>query len=515
MQYITDLGTLLRERAAAHPDRVAIVSGDERIGYGEVDRRATRVANGLIAAGIKPGARIGLLDKNDPTYFELQFGCAKVGAVLVPINTRLAPAEIAYIVKDAGAEMLFYGPDFEPVIAAIAPEPGNVQRIRLGVAGRDGYEAWRERQSSAEPPDLGTPEDVVLQLYTSGTTGRPKGAQLSALGLLVSIPPFLGMGVLSERDVYLLAMPFFHIGGSAVAIMAIALGCPSVVVREVDPKALLDAIAAHRVTKTFLVPAVILFMLNAPSCAETDLSSLELILYGGSPIPVALLTRAMAVFKCGFGQVYGLTETSGTITYLAADEHDPAKTDRLKSCGRAIPDVEIRIVDEAGGEVPVGTVGEVICRASKVMKGYWNRPEETRRAMRDGWFYTGDAGYRDAEGFFYIYDRVKDMIVSGGENIYPAEIESALYGHPAIQDVAVIGIPDAIWGEAVKACIVLKSGATATADEIIAFARLRIGGFKVPRSIDFMTELPRNATGKFLKRTLREPYWQGRERQVN
>jgi len=515
MQDIVTLGELLRRRAAAHPDRTAIIIRDERVSYAETNRRANRVANGLIAAGLKPGARIALLDKNDANYFELQFGCAKAGMVLVPINWRLAPPEIAFIIADATSEMLFYGPDFAPVIAAIKGGLGNIATVPMGAGGRDGYEAWRDRQSDTEPAERGTPDDTVLQLYTSGTTGRAKGVQLTARGLQVSLPGFIDIGVCHDDDIYLLAMPFFHIGGSAMAILAVAMGCPSVVIRDLDPKGLLDAIAMHRVSLMFVVPAVILFMLNVPSVAETDLSSLRLILYGGSPIPVALLKRAMAVFKSGFGQMYGMTEAHGTITYLGAEDHDPDNTERLKSCGRAIPDVEMRVVDADGNAVPDGTVGEVVCRAAKVMKGYWNRPEENARAIRDGWFHSGDAGYRDRDGYYFIYDRVKDMIVSGGENIYPAEVENALYGHPAIQDVAVIGVPDETWGETVKACVVLKPGASATADELILFARQRIGGFKLPRSVDFLAEIPRNATGKFLKRALREPYWKGRDRQVN
>jgi long-chain acyl-CoA synthetase len=495
MQEITSLGELLRERAAAHPDRDAIIIGHERISYREADRRANRVANGLLAAGLKPGARIALLDKNDANYFELQFGCAKAGMVLVPINWRLAPPEIAFIVKDAKSAMLFYGPEFVPVVDAIKGELGNVPLVPVGVAGRDGYAAWRDRQSDAEPQTRTTPDDTVLQLYTSGTTGRAKGVQLCARGLLISLPGFEEIGVCRDDDIYLLPMPFFHIGGSAMAILAVATGCPSVVIRDLDPKVLLEAIATHRATLMFLVPAVILFMLNVPNIGDIDLSSLRLILYGGSPIPVALLKRAMAVFKCGFGQVYGMTEAHGTITYLGAEDHDPDNAARLKSCGRAIPDVEMRVVDGDDNEVPDGKVGEIVCRAVKVMSGYWNRPEENARTIRGGWFHTGDAGYRDADGYYYIHDRVKDMIVSGGENIYPAEVENALYGHPAIQDVAVIGVPDDKWGESVKACVVLKPGATATADDIIAFARARIGGFKLPRSVDFMTELPRNATG--------------------
>jgi long-chain acyl-CoA synthetase len=353
-------------------------------------------------------------------------------------------------------------------------------------------------------------------MYTSGTTGRPKGAQLTHHNLLCLTPTFVeSVGHWQVEDVSLVAMPLFHIGGSGYALVGFYTGCVNVLMREVDPKAILAAIEAHRVTKTFFVPAVILFLLNTPGCAETDFSSLQLIAYGASPIPLELLKRAMAAFKCGFGQVYGLTETTGAITYLAPEEHEPADSERLKSCGRAMPGVTLRVVDGEGKDVPPGTVGEVICATPQVMLGYWNQPEATRRSIRGSWFHSGDAGYLDAEGYLYIYDRVKDMIVSGGENIYPAEVESALYGHPAIQDVAVIGVPDETWGEAVKACVVLKPGAKADPEAIIAFARQRIGGFKVPRSIDFMTDLPRNPSGKLLKRILRQPYWEGRDRQVN
>jgi long-chain acyl-CoA synthetase len=517
MEPIRTIGGLARHQAKARPARTAIVFGEERISYGELDRRASQVANGLLAAGLKPGARIAVLDKNHPSFFELLFGAAKVRAVLVPVNYRLAAPEIAFVLEDAKAEMLFYGPDFTTLVSGIRAALPTIRHF-IPVAGDspDAYGAWRDRQSAKDPELPDQVEDVALQMYTSGTTGRPKGAQLTNRNLLCLLPIFVQeVGRWREEDISLVVMPLFHIGGSGYALTALYLGATDILLREVDPKAILAAIAFHRVTRIFFVPAVLLFLLNTPGCLETDFSSLKMIVYGASPIPLELLKRALKVFRCGFAQVYGLTETTGAITYLAPEEHDPDGTEKMKSCGRAFPDVEFRILDGAGRELPAGEVGEVVCRTPQVMKGYWNQPEANRRSIRDGWFYSGDAGYMDKEGYLYIYDRVKDMIVSGGENIYPAEVESALYGHPAIADVAVIGVPDETWGESVKACVVLKPGTKANPEEIIAFARERIGGFKLPRSIDFMTELPRNPSGKLLKRVLRQPYWEGQERQVH
>jgi acyl-CoA synthetase (AMP-forming)/AMP-acid ligase II len=284
--------------------------------------------------------------------------------------------------------------------------------------------------------------------------------------------------------------------------------------REVNPPEILSAIEKHGVTKSFFVPAVLLLMLDTPAVATTDFSSLDLIIYGASPIPIDLLRRAMSSFKCKFAQVYGLTETTGAFTWLPPEDHSPEGNPRMRSCGKPHPAVEVRVVDVEGNEVRAGQVGEIIFRSPQVMKGYWNLPQETGRAIRDGWFYTGDAGYFDKDGYLYIHDRIKDMIISGGENIYPAEIESVLFGHPGVADVAVIGVPDEKWGEAVKAIIVRRPGTEATAEEIIGFARDRMAHYKAPKSVDFAPALPRNPSGKILKRQLREPYWQGRQRLV-
>jgi long-chain acyl-CoA synthetase len=288
-----------------------------------------------------------------------------------------------------------------------------------------------------------------------------------------------------------------------------------VLVRDFDPPAILRIIEQYRITKAIFVPAMMLFLLQVPQARDTDFSSLDLILYGASPAPLELVRNALKVFGCGLAQVYGLTETTGAITYLPPEDHGEHAIERMKSCGKPMAAVEIKVIDGAGKHLAPGEVGEIICRTPQVMVGYWNLDEATTRSIRNGWFHTGDAGYLDRDGYLYIYDRVKDMIVSGGENIYPAEIESALFGHPAIADVAVIGVPDEQWGEAVKAIVVRKPGASAGVKEIIDYARERIAGYKVPRSVDFVETLPRNPSGKILKRELRKPYWEGRERQVN
>jgi acyl-CoA synthetase (AMP-forming)/AMP-acid ligase II len=515
MMSIATLADIVRHHAAAQPAQIALSFADRDTSYGELDRRASQVANGLVAAGVGPDTRIAVLDKNHDSFFEIWFGAAKAKAVLVPVNWRLAPPEIAYVINDAKAEVLFIGAEFGDTVAQIRDRLTSVREII--VTDRD-YPAWRDRQSAADPhiPEAGG--DVCVQMYTSGTTGHPKGAQLTNDNLMALLTATTGDRLpgldWQPGDVSLVVMPLFHIAGSGYGLFGLYVGARNVLLREVVPQQILDAIGRYRVTKILLVPAVILFLLQCPGIREADLSSLQFVLYGASPIPLELLRNAIAVFKCGFAQVYGLTETTGAITYLAPEEHAHPDTERLQSCGCAMHGVEIQIVDASGKALPPRQVGEIVCRSARVMKGYWNLPEETAGAIRGEWFHTGDAGYLDEDGYLYIYDRVKDMIVSGGENIYPAEVESALYGHPAIADVAVIGVPDERWGEAVKAIVVKKPGAEVGESDIIAHARERIAGYKVPKSVDFAEALPRNPSGKVVKRELREPYWRGETRRV-
>lgn len=514
-----DLPELIRSQAALRPDQVAISFEGRHTTYAELDERANRVANGLRAITSAPATRVAVLDKNSDHFFELLFGAAKACDVLVAVNWRLAPPEVAYIINDAMAAVLFVGDEFLPIVAQILPELRTVTRV-VALSGKDPqwecYTSWRDRQEETDPGLAIAGDDVAVQLYTSGTTGHPKGAQLTHDNLFITLAGAHEYYPCAPEDVNLACMPQSHAAGTLVGLFGLYPGARNLIMREPVPAEILRLIPAERVTITFVVPALLLFLLQTPGCRETDFSSLRLILYGASPIPLDLVRQAMETFKCDFEQVYGMTETTGVVVMLPPADHDPAGSPRMRSCGVPIATTTgMRAVDADGVEVPRGEVGEIVLRSGQVMKGYWNLPEATASTIRDGWFHTGDAGYFDADGYLYVHDRVKDMIVSGGENIYPAEVENALFGHPAVADVGVIGVPDARWGEAVKAIVVLKPHAAATEAELIAYCRERIARYKTPKSVEFADSLPRNASGKILKRVLRAPYWEGRERQVN
>ncbi|RJF88982.1 fatty acid--CoA ligase [Oleomonas cavernae] len=521
---IRALGDVPRIHGRERSDKVALIEGDRSISYAELDRLSSACAAALVAAGVKPQRRVGFLDKNSADYFALLFGTAKAGAVLVPVNWRLAAPEITFILDDAQAEILFVGPDFVQAVRYFHQDFKTVKQIVV-MGGGDGdwpgFAQWLGDVDAAVDPRLdGAARDTVIQMYTSGTTGNPKGVMLMHDNFLGNIQQREAAAeewaLWTDKDVAQIAMPLFHIGGTGSAFLGIYSGAKLIITRDFEPGLVLRQIEQHRITKVFYVPAVLLFLLQHPASQTTDFSSFKYILYGASPIPLDLLRKAMAVFKCGFVQVYGMTETTGMCTYLPAEDHDPDGNERMRSAGKPLPGIEVKIVDEHGNSLPPRVVGEICTRSVGIMAGYWNRPDATAKTIDgEGWLKTGDAGYLDEDGYVYIYDRVKDMIVSGGENIYPAEIESALFGHPAVADVAVIGVPDDRWGEAVKAVVVRKPEVEASADDIIAFARTRIAGYKVPRSVDFVDYLPRNPTGKLLKRELREPYWAGRERRVN
>jgi acyl-CoA synthetase (AMP-forming)/AMP-acid ligase II len=515
---VDTLADIARHHARVRPDRIALTFEGRGTTFADLDRRASRVANGLRADGLEPGARIALLDKNSDAFFEILFGAAKAGMVLVAVNWRLAPPEVAYVVNDARAEILFVGRDFFRLVEKIRDELTTVQTVvalDAEHASWEPYAAWRDRRPEADPGLPLDPDDTAIQMYTSGTTGHPKGAELTHANLLALLPAATReLGTWDDADVSLVAMPLFHIAGSGWALVGLYAGARNVVLREVAPAEILRAIPAERVTKALFVPAVMLFLLQTPGSETTDFASLRLIVYGASPIPLDLLRRALQVFRCDFAQVYGLTETTGAVTYLGPEEHQLEGAPRMRSCGRPLPTAEIRVVDPEGRDCPPGEVGEIVVRSRQVMKGYWRRPRETAGAIRDGWFHSGDAGYFDEDGYLYVHDRLKDMIVSGGENVYPAEVESALFGHPAVADVAVIGVPDDRWGEAVMALVVRKPGTAVTAEALVAHARLHIAGYKVPKSVAFVDALPRNPTGKLLKRELRAPYWAGRDRPI-
>ena len=513
-----ELGALLNNHAAVRPDSVALVFEDRATTYGELNARANRVANGLRAIATTPQTRVALLDKNSDAFYEILFGAAKALSVLAPVNWRLAAPEVAYIVNDACAEVLFVGEDFFPTVAQILPELRTVRKV-IALSGRhpewEGYTSWRDRQHDDASGMPINGDDVVIQMYTSGTTGHPKGALTTHDNIFAALECSPDWYPCTADDVNLVCMPLFHIAGSFIGLLGLYAGARNVLSRDTHPATLLRLIESERVTMMFLVPALMLFMLQAPEIEQVDLSSLRQIDYGASPIALDLLRQAITVFKCDFVQVYGLSETTGVITALPPEDHDPEGSQRMRSCGKPTRTAEIRVVDANDKELAAGEVGEIVVRSVQNTKGYWNLSEATAGLLRDGWLHTGDAGFFDADGYLYVYDRVKDMIISGAENIYPAEVESALFGHPAVADVAVIGVPDEQWGESVKAVVVLKPGTTATDAEIMAYCRERIAHYKVPKSVDFADTLPRNGSGKLLKRVLRAPYWEGRERQVN
>ena len=506
----------IEAQAAKQGDEAALVYKDRTTSYAALSSLSNQVAQQLLSAGIKPHARIAFMGANSDLYFQLLFGVQKVRGVLVGVNSRLAGPEVAYVLNDAKAEMVFVGKDFVPLIESILKDCPSVKHVIAmdgGHADWPAFEAWRDGGADEHPMLDYQADDDFIQLYTSGTTGHPKGVQLTNTNMgsaMQQADDWAGWG---EDDHVLLCMPLFHIAGVNVGLIGLYKGAKVTVLPEVDPAEILRLIEMEKVSVLFMVPAVILFIMQQPNIGEVDVSSVKQVIYGASPIAEELLVQAAQKFKCDFVQVYGLTETTGCGTNLKPEDHDPARG-KLRSCGKPNKGVEIRIVDEDGKDVAQGEVGEIIMRAPSNMKGYWAKPEATAEAVRDGWFYSGDAGFLDDEGYVFIHDRVKDMIVSGGENVYPAEVENALFAHPQIADVAVIGVPDEKWGEAVKACVVPEAGATLDPDEIIAFARERIAGYKLPKSVDFVDALPRNPSGKILRRELRDPYWEGHERRV-
>jgi fatty-acyl-CoA synthase len=504
----------IRFWAKDKPTGIALDGDDLTLAWAELEDATARVASALLAMGLKKGDRVAWFGKNATTYFTLFFGAARAGIVMTPVGWRLAEPEAAFIIDNAEAKVLFLGDGFEACANTLGQRPGLIRCFTADEARELMKEAPR---AEFEPSG---PDDAVLQLYTSGTTGNPKGAVLSNLNLFglrkAGIDNPHPYTLLDEDEAILVAMPCAHIGGTGLGVMSLAAGLPGIVLSEFEPTRVFDAVVNRGVTRFFIVPAALQMLLNHPDCAKTDFSRLRYILYGASPIPLELLRQCIAMFGAEFIQAYGMTETTGTICSLPPEDHTVEGNQRMRSAGKPLPGVEIMIRGSDGKAVPTGEIGEIVTRSSNNMLGYWKLPEATASTMDgDGWIATGDVGYQDEDGYVYIYDRAKDMIISGGENVYPAEVESGIYGHPDVLEVAVIGVPDEKWGEAVKAVCVPKPGHTIDADSVIGWARERLAGFKVPKSVDVIEALPRNPSGKILRRELRAPYWEGYDRQVN
>lgn len=489
----SDIVSMLRRHAAQSPDARCLSTGEESLSFAEVERRSNAAANLLAAKGIAPGQGVALLCPASPAVIELMFGCAKLGAILVPLNWRLSPREIAQIVADADPALIIHDAALAPLLALVDG------RERLAL---ENYPGEREAATDAPPAYISDPDAPTLILYTSGTTGLPKGAMLSQRNL-----SYLGrmageLWDFTPDSVNLVAMPLFHIGGIGYALLALSQGGETVLLPGADPAAVVEAIARHGVTHGFFVPTVVQRLVEHVEQSGRPAPPIRYIFYGAAPIGEDLLHRARAVFRCGFVHVYGMTETAGTTVTLLPHEH---QGERLRSCGRPMPWIELELVDPATERVvEPGEIGEIRMRSAAIMRGYWRKPDETAKAITpDGWLCSGDAAYRDADGYLFIQDRYKDMIVSGGENIYPSEIDNVLLHHADVAEVAVIGVPHPKWGETPRAYVVLREGVESSAAELIGFCRERLATYKCPTEVRFVAELPRNASGKILKRALR------------
>ena len=528
---IRTLSDVPRLHAQLRGAKPALIFDGRTITYAELYRRSRQVAQGLVDAGIGHGDRIAYLGKNTSDYFELLFGAALIGAVITPINWRLAEDEVAWIVRHAEARAWFYQSEFASRLANVAKTATGVRlKLAIEAGDKDEYAAWRNGNQLIDEAERVSPDDVAVQVYTSGTTGRPKGAMLRHRNLLVfrALPPERQpvWNRWSDDDVSLITMPVFHIGCTGFGLQTLCAGSTGFIESEFDADRVMHCIEHERLSKLFVVPTALQSLLRHPRARDMDYGRIRTIIYGASPISSELLREAMEVFRCGFVQQYGMTEMTGTICALTPEDHDAAIGDenandgsdaarRLTSAGRALDDVQIVILDEAGNRLAPGQVGEIAILSPTAMAGYWRDPEATAAVLDEqGWFRSGDAGYFDEQGFLYVSDRVKDMIVSGGENIYPAEIERVLAAHPSVLEVAVIGVPSDRWGEEVKALVVLKPGETADAEALAAHSRRFLAGFKTPKSIEFVPALTRSGAGKVLRRVMREPYWAGRARRI-
>ncbi|MBX3572909.1 MAG: long-chain-fatty-acid--CoA ligase [Mesorhizobium sp.] len=491
----------LRRHARDRADAPALTFAGRTRTFAELDAATSRVANLLLANGIGAGDRVAVLAKNCAEYFEVLIGASKMGATAVGLNWRLSPREMNEILRDCEPSLLFHDERGEQLL----PDGAPCRAIAFGEAFADA----RDAAPASDPLHDSRPDATALILYTSGTTGLPKGVMLSnkAMSYTARLAAAWGMG---PTSVNLVAMPLFHIGGCGYGTSTFMAGGHTVLVPEVNVDEILSLIPRYRVTHTFLVPAVVQMILNAPALKDADLSSLELLMYGASPMGDVLLRRAIDALGCNFMHAYGMTESAGTVVILPPDKHDPdgPRPELLKSCGRPLPWIELRIIDPTTmRDATIGSVGEIWLKSPMTMTGYWRNPSATREAIvEDGWFRTGDAAYADADGYIFLFDRFKDMIISGGENIYPAEIENVLNGHDAVAQAAVIGVPHERWGETPAAFVVLKPGSSATVEELLAHTRRNLATYKCPSVVRIVETLPRNATGKLLKPELRRLY---------
>lgn len=516
-----DLADVLARAARLYPERLAAIAGDVRLTYRMLAERVDRLAGGLARRGVGAGDRLALLDRNSFRYMEVNFACAALGVILVPLNIRLAAAEIANILSQVDAKLVLASKSML-VVGQRALEQLQKAPELVTWGDADGLEANNAYEAclvgETPPSRRGSAADIAQIFFTSGTTGEPKGVCLTRGNLIASALDSLATLHITQHTVWLHAGPMFHLV-DAFAIWTITMVGGIHVVTHFDPAQLTNLVARHRVTMTSLPPTLINMIVSRGNPERHDLSTLDRISYGGAPMDEALHRRASAFFGCPLLQAYGITETSGLVTQQVPGDYsldgDAARCERRASTGQPAPNIELRVVDDHDNEVTPGTPGEFCIRGPRVMACYWKKPDATAVALRGGWYHSGDIGYRDAEGYFYVLDRKKDMIITGGENVYSAEVEAALLSHPGVLEAAVFGVPSERFGEEVKAVVMLRAGASASADELISHCRARIGGYKVPRTLELVQDpLPKSGPGKIAKHMLREPYWRGRARSI-
>ena len=501
---------LLRSAARQDPAAIAIEGDGRRATFAELSAASDRVANALIAAGVERGDRVGFVDRNSTEYWELYLGALKAGAVLVPLNFRLGADELEWSLADAGAKLVVAG---APFAAALS---GERRRVVVIADGPGGYDEWLAGAADGDPGRDAEGDELVQLIYSSGTTGRPKGVRVSARQQEWSVTAFGACFDVDSNSRSLVPVPYYHVAGGGWALITLSRGGRIIQSREPDARSMLDQLVRYRATHTAMVPAVMQILTTSPEARSADFSALRQLVYGGSPISEPLLRASVKTFGSQLFQSYGLSETMGVTTLLGPDQHDVASDlSRLRSAGRAVPGVEVEVRDPATGRrVDVDEVGEVVVRGGSVTSGYWQREQATAEAFTDdGFFRTGDMGSLDEAGYLFIRDRIKDMIVTGGENVYPAEVESVLAGHSAVLESAVVGVPSDAWGERPLAFVV-PSGAQPDPAELLSWCRERLAHFKCPTEIRFVDALPRNPSGKVLKRELRAPFWAGRDRHV-
>jgi acyl-CoA synthetase (AMP-forming)/AMP-acid ligase II len=516
------LTDMLRRNRAIHSGVTAMTYENRTITYGEFDERVNRTANLLASLGLSKGDRVAILSRNCPEYVEFYFANGRLGSVSVPLNFRLAPAELEYIINDSEAVALVVSAEYVDTIAEIRDRLPTVRHFFCLEGPKEDWIDYAAAVSAApasQPHADVHEDDLLYQMYTSGTTGRPKGAMISHRNAVTNVLQVCLQNPMNVADRGLIVAPLYHAAAAIVTLAVIANASTAVILQDFVPDQVLEVFGKEKITHALLVPAMILFLLSMPGVEEADFSSLRMVMYGASPIPAEVLRKAMSVFDCGFFQAFGQTEAVAVLTVLSAADHelakDPANEALLASCGREVFGTEVRVVGENDEEVAPGELGEIIARGDQVMRGYWNLPEATESTLKNGWLHTGDIGTKDENGYIFIMDRIKDMIVSGGENVYPREIEEVLFTHPEVADATVIGVPSDKWGEDVKAIVVRKPDSSISEEAIIAFCGERLAGYKRPRSVDFVDALPKNPSGKVLKRELREPYWGDKTRKVN